>query len=159
VTHLRVGDLAPDFTVDGVDGLTREVRTYRRSEYEGSPLLLAFYPADNSPVCTRQMESYTANIELITGLGAQLVALSPQDPASHARFAAASGGFAFPLLSDVDKAVARSYGTLGLLELYRRCTFLLDAHGRVAWVHRSIGPGLVFRSAEELAGRIEALPR
>jgi peroxiredoxin Q/BCP len=103
--------------------------------------VLAFYPADNSPVCTRQLVSYTAGIAELAALDAHpAVAISPQDVASHRDFAAAHGGFAFPLLSDTDKAVGRSYGILGLLDLYRRSTFVIDADGVVAHAHRSIGP-------------------
>jgi peroxiredoxin Q/BCP len=147
---LRVGDIAPAFDLEGVDGATGEVRRYRLAEFAGAPLIVAFYPADNTPVCTQQLLSYTENIGLLDRSGMQLVAISPQDPQSHRDFAAAHGGFAFPLLSDIDKGVGRAYGILGLLDLYRRSTFVIDAEGRIVSAHRSIGPGLSFRPLDEL---------
>ena len=69
---------------------------------------------------------------------------------SHRRFAERSGGFGFPLLSDTDRSVARAWGVLGLLDLYRRCTFVLEAAGTVRYAHRAIAPGLAFRPVAEV---------
>lgn len=123
---LSVGDQAPDFVLDGVDGLTGEPLRIRLSDLLGETVVLVFYPADNTPVCTKQLISYTAGIAALDDLGATVLAISPQDPASHREFAASHGGFAFPLLSDPDKAVARSYEIVGLLDLYRRSTFVIS---------------------------------
>lgn len=145
-----VGSAAPDFELDGVDGATGEVSRYRLSDRRGAPVLLVFYPADNSAVCRRQLEAYTVGIDALAEIGVGLLALSPQSIESHRRFAADRGGFAFPLLSDVGKSVARDYGNLGLLDLYRRCTVLVDRDGMVRYVHRSLGPGLGFKPVHEL---------
>lgn len=152
---LRVGDPMPAFELPGIDGATGEERTFSSSEFAGTPLIVAFYPADDTPVCTEQLLSYTRHIGLLDASGAQLVAISPQDTASHEKFAAAHGGFAFPLLSDVDKSVGRRFGILGLLDLYRRSTFVIGADGLVAWAHRAIGPGQSFRQLDDL---VAALP-
>jgi peroxiredoxin Q/BCP len=119
--------------------------------------VLAFYPADSSPVCTRQLVSYTAGIAELAALDAVLLAISPQDVASHRDFAAAHGGFAFPLLSDTDKAVGRSYGIVGLLDLYRRSTFIIDADGVVAHAHRYLGPGLGYKPLAQIAGLVASI--
>ena len=150
---LRVGDRAPSFELDGIDGATGEFRRFRSEDFVG-PLIVAFYPADNTPVCTEQLLSYTRNIGLLDREGMQLVAISPQDPESHRRFALAHGGFAFPLLSDVDKSVGAAFGILGLLDLYRRSTFVIDADGVVVSAHRAIGPGHGFRQLEELVAEV-----
>ena len=81
----------------------------------------------------------------------------PQDVASHRDFAAAHGGFAFPLLSDTDKAVGRSYGIVGLLDLYRRSTFIIDADGVVAHAHRYLGPGLGYKPLAQIAGLVASI--
>jgi len=151
---LRVGDPAPPFDLDGVDGATGEVGRYRLADFAGAPLIVAFYPADNTPVCTQQLLSYTENVGLLERSGVQLVAISPQDSASHQSFAAAQGGFAFPLLSDVDKSVGRAYGILGLLDLYRRSTFVIDADGVVVGAHRAIGPGSGYRPLGDLVAEV-----
>ncbi len=153
---LRVGDPAPDFALEGHDPRTGENRVFRRSEFDGAPLIVVFYPADNTPVCTEQLRSYTAGLSEFEHIGAAMVAISPQDVESHRAFSAAQGGFAFPMLSDPDKAVGRAYGILGLQDLYRRSTFVVDAGGEVAYVHRFVGPGLSFKPVDELVAAVNA---
>lgn len=148
---MRIGDPAPDFTLPGVDGATGVEGSYRLADLRGDWVVLAFYPADDSPVCTAQLRSYTEGIAELDGLGARVLAISPQSPASHRRFAAAHGGFAFPLLSDEDKSVGGAYGILGLLGLYRRSTFVVDPAGAVVYQHRLLGPGLGYKAVGELA--------
>ena len=99
---LAVGDLPPSFCLEGVDGTTGEPVTVELDSTRGSPVVVAFYPADDSPVCTAQLSDYSASIASLHDLGAQVLAISPQSPRSHAAFAAARGGFEFPLLSDED---------------------------------------------------------
>ena len=61
-----VGDTAPDFQLPGTGG-----RSYSLAEYRGQPVVLVFYPGDNTPVCTKQLTSYTQNIEQFADVGAQ----------------------------------------------------------------------------------------
>ncbi len=152
---VAIGEQAPDFAVPGTDGTDAGRRTYTLSEYRGQPVVLVFYPGDNTPVCTRQLNEYTAEIDAFEGVGAQVLALSPQDVPSHEDFAEAQGGFGFPLLADTDKAVGDSYGILGPLGFYRRSVFVVDAEGRVAYSHRAIA-GLTFRPTEELVSAVQA---
>ena len=153
---LSVGDEAPAFTLDGVDGTTGEAVTVSLDEHLGQVVVLVFYPADNSPVCTKQLESYTREIGEFGDVDAKVLAISPQSPESHRQFAADRGGFGFPVLSDEDRGVGESYGVLGLLDLYRRCTFVVDAKGRIAWLHRYVGPGMGFRSVEDVVAAVKA---
>jgi peroxiredoxin Q/BCP len=154
---VAVGDAGPLFDLPGVDGATGTELTLALSALRGAPVVLAFYPADDSPVCTAQLGEYTQQIGSFEDLSAHVVAISPQSPESHRRFAAGQGGFAFPLLSDEDKALARSYGNLGLLDLYRRSTYVLDAEGTVVWIHRSLGPGLHYSQVDQLVGVLAGL--
>lgn len=150
-----LGTEAPDFTLPGTDGTPQGHRDYTLSEYRGQPVVLAFYPGDNTPVCTRQLNSYSEEIESFSGVGAQVLALSPQDVASHDDFAQAQGGFGFPLLADVDKTVGAEYGILGPIGFYRRSVFVIDAEGILRYSHRAIA-GLTFRPTDELVAAIEA---
>jgi len=151
---LVVGEPAPPIDLPGVDGATGEEHRYRSVEALGSPLVLVFYPQDSSPVCTRQLIDYTREIGRLDELGAVVWALSPQGIEDHRRFAAEQGGFAFPLLADVDKAVGRAYDILGLLDLYRRSIVVIDAAGVVRWTHRSVGPGMTYRPVDELVAAV-----
>jgi len=154
---LPVGAVAPDFELSGVDGRTGDFRRWALSEFRGRPVVLLFYPGDGSPVCMRQLSEYTAGIGAFDQLDAQVLALSHQSPESHLAFAERNGGFGFPMLADEDKAVARSYGVLGLMDLYRRCTFVLGSDGVVRYSHRYVGPGLGYRPVEELVDVVAGL--
>jgi peroxiredoxin Q/BCP len=154
---LPVGSTAPDFDLPGVDGTTGDFRRFTLSEFRGRPVVLLFYPGDGSPVCMRQLSEYTAGLGAFASLEAQVLALSHQSPESHLAFSRRSGGFGFPMLADEDRSVGRSYGVLGLLDLYRRCTFVVDQAGIVRYAHRYVGPGLGYRPVEELVDAVAAL--
>jgi thioredoxin-dependent peroxiredoxin len=144
-----LGDSAPDFTLPGTGD-----RSYSLSEYRGQPVVLVFYPGDNTPVCTKQLTSYTENIGQFAHVGAQVLAISPQSVESHEGFAA-KHGFTFPLLADTDKKVAGLYGTLGPLGFPRRSVFVVDGDGVIRYAHRAIA-GLTYRSTDELVRAVEA---
>ena len=149
---VTAGDPAPTFSLPGV--MNGERRTYTLEEFAGQPVVLIFYPGDNTPVCTRQLNSYTDDIDRFLELDAQLLAASPEDLDSHQGFADHQGGFAFPLLADVDKTLARDYGVLGPMGFYRRCVFVIDGDGVLAHVHRGYA-GATFRKTPELLHAIE----
>lgn len=150
-----VGSPAPSFTLDGTDGTEEGRRPYTLEEHRGAPLVLVFYPGDNTPVCTRQLNAYTAGIDEFAALGAQMLAISPQSVESHDEFSGRQGGFGFPLLADVDKAVGSAYGILGPLGFYRRSAFVVDAEGTVRYAHRAVA-GLTFRPTSELLAAIRS---
>ena len=156
-TTIRPGDRAPEFSVQGVGGggdpLAR--RVYTLAELAGQVVVLVFYPADASPVCTAQLAAYTNDITRFTEVGAQVLAISPQSVGDHEQFAAANGGFAFPLLADEDRDVARRYGVPGPMGFYRRSVFVVDGAGVVRYAHRSTA-GLTFRPTSELIAAVEA---
>lgn len=144
-----VGEIAPEFTLPGTGG-----RDYSLSAYRGQPVVLVFYPGDDSPVCTKQLNSYNNELSAFDNVGAQVLAVSAQDLISHEDFAT-KYGFKFPLLADTDKAVANLYGTVGPLGFPRRSVFVIDAQGIVRYAHKAIA-GLTFRPVEELVAAIEA---
>jgi peroxiredoxin Q/BCP len=152
---VRSGQPAPEFSLDGTDGTEPGRRRYELSDYRGDPVVLVFYPADKSPVCTVQLRSYTEDIGAFADVGAKVLAISPQSVAEHDAFAAEQGGFAFPLLADTDKSVGGDYGILGPLGFYRRSVFVVDAEGVVRWAHRATA-GLTFRSVDEIVEAVRA---
>jgi peroxiredoxin len=144
-----VGQPAPEFTLPGTGG-----RDYTLSSYRGKPVVLVFYPGDNTPVCTTQLKSYTAEFDEFEGVDAQILAISPQDVASHEGFTD-KHGFKFPLLADVDKQVGKLYGVLGPVGFYRRSAFVIDGAGVVRYAHRAIA-GVTFKSTRELVKAVRA---
>ncbi len=151
----EVGRPAPPFTLAGTDNTPAGRRDYSLSDHRGQVVVLVFYPGDNTPVCTRQLNAYSADIDSFRGAGAQVLAISPQSVASHDDFACRQDGFSFPLLADTDKAVGEAYGILGPLGFYRRSAFVVDAEGIVRYAHKAVA-GLTFRSTDELLEAVRA---
>jgi peroxiredoxin Q/BCP len=154
---IAVGADAPLFTLPGFEGVgdAGHRGLWSLADLRGSVVVLVFYPADASPVCTAQLTAYTNDIGRFRDLGAQVLAISPQSIEDHRRFAADSGGFAFPLLADEGQVVGERYGVLGPMGFYRRSVFVVDAGGVVRWAHRSTA-GLTFRPSAELVVAVEA---
>jgi thioredoxin-dependent peroxiredoxin len=141
------GDEAPDFCLDGTGH-----HHYCLHDYRGEPVLLVFYPADNSPVCTQQLRSYSEDLNEFEELGATVLCLSPQDVASHEEFTAAQS-LRLPLLSDMGKTVGRAYGILGPLGFYRRSIFVLGRDGVIRFARRSLS-NLTYVPTSELVDAI-----
>jgi peroxiredoxin len=147
--RVGVGDVAPDFSLEGTGD-----QSYSLSDYAGQPVVLVFYPGDNTPVCTMQLNTYSSDIAQFEELGAQVLAISPQDVDSHEQFSGVHG-FTFPLLADTEKSVARAYGILGPVGFYKRSVFVIDRHGIIRYAHRAAA-GLTFRKTDELVSAVRA---
>lgn len=143
-----MGDVAPEFTLPGTPGGA----PYTLSDHRGRVTVLVFYPGDDTKVCTEQLVDYSSGLQRFSDLGAQVLGISPQDVASHERFAARNS-LGFPLLADTDKEVGRAYGVVGPLGFYKRSVFVVDARGVVRYAHRS-GHGLTYRPLEELVAAV-----
>jgi len=120
---IEVGQAAPDFTLPGV--CNGEKRDYTLSEYRGRKVVLAFYPGDFTPGCTRQMCSYRDNYSEL------------EDVDSHERWAEKKD-FHFPLLADVDKKVIETYGVGAPIIGVRRSVFVVDETGMVEFADRKL---------------------
>ncbi|RWZ61512.1 peroxiredoxin [Labedella populi] len=154
---LHEGVVAPDFTLPGVqvkDGYARR-KTYTLSEQRGHPVVLAFYPADESATCTAQLCSYSEKLADFAQLGAEVWGIGLQDLASHETFAIKED-VTLPLLSDADGRVVDAYGIrlpgLGL----RRSVFLIGADGLIKWKHVAL-VGATFRSATSIREQLAKL--
>ena len=145
---LKAGDRAPDFTLPGTSG-----KSYSLSDYAGKPVVIVFYPGDNTTVCTKQLNAYNDEMSEFDNVGAQIIGISSQDVSSHDEFSG-KHGFAFPLLADVDKHVSQQYGILGRLGFPRRSVFVVDGKGIVRYVHRALA-GLTYRPVRELIEAVE----
>ena len=120
---LKIGDAAPDFELQDQSG---SVITLDQMAAKGE-LILYFYPADFTPVCTAEACAFRDTYNDVSSVDAQIVGVSPQSVESHRRF---SNRFSipFPLASDPGKKVIRDYGVDGPLGFGgRRVTFLIDS--------------------------------
>lgn len=150
---LTTGTHAPDFTLPAwADG---GATSCTLSAQRGTPVVLAFYPGDGTPVCTKQLCSYQDDLSLLTDLGAVLWGISTQDVASHEKFATRRQ-LTFPLLADTDKQVHRAYDAGGTLGLTKRAVYVVDAGGSVAYRHLST-LGLSYQDTEQIAGVLRGL--
>jgi peroxiredoxin Q/BCP len=145
-----VGDKAPAFRLPGTGGSTMAL-----ADFVGRPVVLVFYPGDDSPVCTKQLSSYSRDLDEFEALDAQVLGISAQGIESHEAFAG-KHGLKFPLLADTDKAVAGLYGTLGPLGFPRRSVFIVDRGGVIRYAHRAVA-GLTYRPVGELVEVLAAL--
>jgi peroxiredoxin Q/BCP len=127
------GDEAPAFTLTDQHG-----RTHTLADYAGRPLVLYFYPKDDTPGCTREACAFRDNLPRLRRHRAAVLGVSVLDTASKARFAG-KHRIPFPLLADEDHAVAARYGAWRRKTLYgktfmgiARTTFLIGPDGRIA---------------------------
>ena len=144
----EVGSAAPQFTLPGVENGVR--RDYTLSEYRGRKVVLAFYPGDSTPGCTRQMCSYRDEFAVFEGVQAVLLGISPQDVDSHEKWAQ-KRSLQFPLLADTDRVVAKEYGVAAPVIGIRRSVFVIDGEGILRYKDMKI-IGATFEKADKLAG-------
>lgn len=135
------GQPAPDFTLPTTEG-----RNVALDSFRGHPVVIYFYPADDTPGCTRQACGLRDVYGQITDAGAVVLGVSPDDEASHARFAR-KFNLPFLLLSDVDHAVSEQYGVWQLKNSFGktywgvvRSTFIVGPDGTLRHVWRGVKP-------------------
>ncbi|MET3984525.1 peroxiredoxin [Streptomyces sp. PvR034] len=152
----EVGAVVGDFTLPGGElvGDSFERRDFTLSERRGGPVVLAFYPGDNTAVCTKQLCSYSSGFEEFAELGATVWGISPQDVDSHEGFARRHG-LRMPLLADTGREVARAFGVSAPGIGLRRSVFLIAPDGTLHWKHVAL-LGATFQSASTLARQLAA---
>jgi peroxiredoxin Q/BCP len=144
VTKIEIGQRAPDFDLAGSGGAR-----YQLTDYRGRWVILAFYPGDFTPVCTRQFCSYRDAADHLDDLDAVVLGISPQSVSSHERFIA-EHDLTVPLLADPDHATARAYGVVAPGGLVRRSIFIVDPEAVVRYRHVAL-LGLRYKDVEHLA--------
>ena len=121
---LGVGDRAPLIALGDQDGIER-----RSDQLGGRPLVLFFYPKDDTPGCTIEACTFRDNHAALTALGAEVWGVSGDDAASHRRFAERHG-LTFPLLADGGNRLRQAFGVPNsLLVLPGRVTYVIDGAG------------------------------
>ena len=136
---IEPGQKAPDFTLPSDTG-----EKVKLSALRGKPVVLYFYPRDDTPGCTREACAFRDQKSQLKKLGATVLGVSADDIVSHSKFRD-KYQLNFPLLADVDHKVAEKYGAWREKNLYgkksmgiQRSTYLVDAEGNVARVWKKV---------------------
>ena len=153
---LSIGNRAPAFNLDGFP-----TKKYRLSEVlKQGPVVLYFYPRDDTPGCTTEACGFRDNLANFKKLKATILGVSTDTVAKHEKFAA-KYQLPFPLLSDEDHAVCEKYGVWVEKNMYgkksmgiRRATFLIGTNGKIAAVWPKVK---VAGHVEEVAAALKAL--
>lgn len=150
------GSIAPDFALEDELGVER-----RLSEFRGRPVVLYFYPADDTPGCTREACNFRDDYSAYTEAGVVVLGISPDSVRSHAKFKS-KYSLPFTLLADPGHIVCSMYGVWGekqfmgrRFEGVLRTTFLIDRTGRVARVFEKVRPA---QHSAELLAQLQILP-
>lgn len=157
MTTLEVGDEAPDFVLP--DDAGQEIRL---ADLRGQPVVLFFYPKDDTPGCTKEACGFRDSFKGFEDADAIVLGVSPDPVESHRKFRK-KHSLPFQLLVDEGGAVAKRFDAWGVKKFYGReyegvlrSTFVIDAEGRVARVFRSVRPEghseEVLAAAREVAG-------
>ncbi len=145
-----VGDPAPDFTLEGTEG------TFTLSEHRGNPVVLLFYPGDDTAVCTMQFCAYRDAGDDMEGLEATVVGISTQGMESKASFKA-KYGLTTPLLADPDAEVCQAYGVYSQrFGVAKRTVFIIDEDGTIAHKHGNF-MSLSFDGVDDLRAALAEL--
>ena len=151
---IPVGSDAPDFTLEDESGTPR-----RLSEYRGSPVVLYFYPKDDTPGCTKEACNFRDDYSAYQQAGVVVLGVSPDNVKSHAKFKT-KYELPFTLLADEGHQVCLQYAVWGPkkfmgkdYEGVLRTTFLIDAQGKIARVFENVKPEQ--HSAEILEALLE----
>ncbi|GAB4093891.1 peroxiredoxin [Flaviaesturariibacter terrae] len=132
-THLKAGDKAPAFS-----GIDQDGNKVSLSDFKGQKVVLYFYPADDTPVCTVQSCNLRDNYGLLKKAGYVVLGVSPDDSASHKKFEQ-KFSLPFPLIADPKRSIIEKYGVWGEKNMYgnkviglHRTTFVIDEKGNIS---------------------------
>ncbi len=136
---VEVGKKAPDFTLPDFEG-----NKHKLSDYRGKPVVLYFYPKDNTPGCTKEACSFRDNYSAYKKAGVTVLGVSVDDEKSHEKFAN-KFELPFTLLSDKEKKVVEKYDVWVEKNMYgkkymgtARKTFVLDEEGKIVHIFNKV---------------------
>jgi peroxiredoxin 2/4 len=151
---IRIGDQAPDFTLQGI--FQGKVSDFTLPSFRGKWLILFFYPADFTFICPTEVAGFSNAAHLFRAEDAEILGVSVDSIESHRKWAEELGGVEYPLLSDDEKAVSRAYNVLDEREgVCLRATFIIKPSGDISYLvisHTNVG-----RSVEETLRVLKAL--
>ncbi len=148
--ELKVGDKAPDFTMQGSDG-----KTYTLDQFKGkSAVVIAWFPKAFTGGCTKECKSFRANSKALKDLNVAYFTASVDTPELNRKFAE-SLDLDYPILSDPEKTAAQAYGVMmPTRPLTNRWTFYIDKDGIIKEIDKKVNTD---KAGEDLASKIKSL--
>ena len=148
---LKVGDPAPNFSLQGTDG-----KTHRLADYRGKTVVVAWFPKAFTSGCTIECKSLAQNGDKIRAFDVAyfMASVDPLEGPQGNQAFAESEDADFPLLSDPDKQAATNYGVLGPKGFPPRWTFYIGQDGTIAYIDKAVKPAT---SAEDMLARLNEL--
>jgi len=131
---LQPGTRAPDFEGTNQDGVPIRLR-----DFQGKPVVLFFYPEDDTAGCTREACAFRDDTAAFRESGAVVLGVSVQGEASHRAFRE-KHHLTFDLVADPDKRITRAYNALGLFGVAKRVTYVIGPDGTIRSAYRTVDP-------------------
>jgi len=131
---LERGTPAPDF-----EGTNQDRVPVRLRDFRGKPVVLFFYPEDDTAGCTREACAFRDDIADFRAAGAVVLGISVQDEASHRAFRE-KYDLTFDLVADPDKRITQAYNALGFLGVAKRVTYVIGPDGIILAAYRTVDP-------------------
>lgn len=139
MTNLKVGDQAPDFTLPA-DTTTDENANFTLSSLRGNPIVIYFYPKDDTSGCTKEAIDFTQMKPEFDKINTKIIGISPDSIAKHQKFRA-KHELGITLVADEERSALEAYGVWVEKSMYgrkymgvERTTFLIDANGKIAQI-------------------------
>ncbi len=156
---MEVGSKAPDFSLSNQDDVEVSLR-----DFQGSWVILYFYPKDKTPGCTQEACDFRDNLQEFNELNAVVLGISPDSAKTHQSFIEKEN-LNFTLLSDSDKIALKAYGAWGLKKLYGkeyegvvRSTFIINPQGKIAFAWKNVKVKGHIKAVKEKLKELQSLP-
>jgi peroxiredoxin Q/BCP len=138
---IKINGTAPEFSLPDENG-----KYHQLSDFKGKPIVLYFYPKDDTPGCTKEACNFRDDYSAYRNAGLEIIGISPDNAASHAKFKA-KYNLPFLLLADKDHEVCQLFGVWGKKKFMgrefdgvMRTTFLIDKEGKVVKIFEGVKP-------------------
>jgi peroxiredoxin len=148
---MKAGEIAPNFILKDEKGTDFEL--YKNLD---TNVLLAFYPKDDTPVCSTQLANYNDHLDEFIQNGIKVVGISTDTVESHLSFCRKLK-LNFPLLADVDKKVSRQFDAINFLGMNKRLLVLIGSDKKIIWADSTIP--VTYINTREILEKVDLLNR